>query len=156
MTSLVGIQVDNSINELLIEPYSFITTIEVGDETIQCIELNQDALLIDNPAISIIEIAGIGLTGPPGIQGPVGPQGPPGPSGDAVFGFETINITISNLSNVSHVLPHIPRSGTLKLFLNGLMENQSSFSLSGNVVNFSTLELGMGDLLTFDYQYQVI
>lgn len=156
MTSLVGIQIENSIGDVVIEPYSFITTIEVGDEVVNYVEISQATLSIDNNAISIIEVAEMGLPGPQGIPGPQGPPGPPGPGGDDAFDFETVNLVVSNISNVSHALPHSPRPGSLAVFLNGIRENNDSFILSGNIINFMELELDVGDLLTFDYQYQVV
>lgn len=156
MTSLVNIQVDNTTNDLLVEPYSFVTVIEVGDEIINYIEFSDYTSTVDNPVISITEIAPLGLPGEQGIPGPQGPPGPPGPGGDNAYDFETDNLVVSNVANVSYALSHTPRPGSLAVFLNGIRENNDSIILSGNIVNFMALELGVGDLLTFDYQYQVV
>lgn len=92
----------------------------------------------------------IGLTG---NTGPQGIQGVPGISGDQAYNLDTEVLTVTNIANVSHSLNHTPRTGSLNVFLNGLLEKPSSIILAGNIVNFSDLELGQGDTITFQYTY---
>jgi len=80
-------------------------------------------------------------------------QGVPGVSAEGAYNLERITILVENPYNKTHILPNVPRENSLKVFLNGLLERKNSITLSGNQVNFSSLELGIGDEITFDYMY---
>lgn len=89
------------------------------------------------------------------LQGPggVGGVGGGGGSGGTTYNLYSETLIVSNLANVSFSLTFTPRLNSLVVFLNGLRERNSSIILSENVVNFSDLELGIGDEITFDYSY---
>lgn len=163
---------------ILLEDEASITVIDETPE-IEVLEegessglaLSQDATLTFKD-IEEIEIIAIADQGPPGISGekgekgdqgdigPVGPQGPqgiqgpPGEGSDSSYLPERITVLVDDLSQVSVALPNTPRANSLRVFLNGLLESEDAVILSGNIADFSNLELGIGDKIVLDYYYQ--
>ena len=102
-----------------------------------------------------------GDTGPQGIQGIQGLKGDTGPQG--IQGISGISGAVLNtpvffdyLANFdgacSIVLPDIPLLFGYILYINGLQQRQSAYSVATNVVAVpSSLNVITGDSLTFEY-----
>lgn len=140
MNSLVNIELTEVNHQVVIEPHNFITTIEVNDEFYNYVEIQEGSLVINEPLVSITEVAPIGIPGPPGSSN---------------LYYNSINHIITSSLDNTYILPQIPKPNSLALYLNGLRESNSSFILTGNTVDYSSLDIDIGDLIIFDYQYEL-
>lgn len=77
------------------------------------------------------------------------PGMPGAPGADGTGAARTEFLTITNLSSTEHTLALTPNANSLQIFLNGLRER--NWTLAGNVVDFTALDLAIGDELIFDY-----
>ncbi len=84
----------------------------------------------------------------PGVQGP---PGPPGASSDTAYGFEEQRFSLLGNQTV-FTLSYSPRAGSLQMYLNGIHEPASQFSLSGMTVTVTGFTPTTGDIVDFYYQ----
>jgi hypothetical protein len=64
-------------------------------------------------------------------------------------------VTVTYINNFIHLLNYIPKHNSVRIFLNGIRENSSSFNLFENRIDFAGLELGVGDQITIDYLREI-
>lgn len=94
----------------------------------------------------VIQVVGIAEQGPPGAKGD---------KGESNYELNRVRIQVVDLEVVTQVLPHNPIPLSLEVLLNGIVEDENSFSVVGNIVNYSALDLGIGDTLVFKYVYSL-
>ena len=114
------------------------------------VEVIEETTIAVNEEVGV-EIVEVGEPGPAGAVGPTGSQGPPGePGGTSAFD-ET---DIPSIVPTEFELAHSPTGQSLRVFVNGLLQHSSSYSLSGATVTLlSDLSLMPGDRLSFAYNY---
>lgn len=112
--------------------------------------------VIEESTLSVIEetsfqILEIGTPGPAGIIGPQGPQGIPGePGGTSAFE----EALIESIIPTEFELADAPTGDSLRVFVNGLLQHTTSYSLSGTTVTLlPDLSLMPDDRLGFAYNH---
>lgn len=90
---------------------------------------------LEPPALKLLRLPSsqFPVPGPQGPPGPPGPKGDPGPAGGeaALVQGYSFSAPTSDL-----VLPLVPNPASVRLYINGLLEPPSSYSLSGTALHF--------------------
>lgn len=103
-----------------------------------------ETVYVSEPRIEIIAV---------GEQGPSGAPGAPGAPGVSPGAPRIEEFIVSGSVPAVHVLTDSPQPQTLALFINGLRQATNAFSALGPTVTLpASLEIGIGDLITFTYQ----
>lgn len=90
-----------------------------------------------------------GALGTPGLQGP---QGNPGPPGNGSTAEQTEAALIHGTQTMT--LAFLPVAGTISLYINGLRQFASSFSVVNNIITMpADLNINAGDFVTIEYQH---
>jgi hypothetical protein len=102
----------------------------------------------DEPSIIVVEETGVSIVS----VAEQGPPGPPGASGSGVPYSE--ELTIGLVVPTTHVLTHIPMANSIALFINGLRQSSTSFSVASQTVNLpGDLQLEQGDWIAISYLF---
>jgi hypothetical protein len=117
-----------------------------GKDIIMPSEKEREIVVVTEESVQLVSVAEQGIAG---IKGEQGERGADGNVNLNLLFIET-EYKVDNLLNSSYNLDNIPMQNSINVFINGLKQHKSEYSVNGTLITLLS-EIHTNDIITFTY-----